>query len=167
MFADIIVDDREERPFMLVDVKPTVASRESLAEFVRRLEHSSVWISFGLVVDLEDIRLLKRRQGAFTPEVNLKTKEILSRYDPDFAGRISRHGSIQIFQDYVQALVEGWLRDLAYHWNSKVPPGTDTLSETGLLEQISGGFTRSGEVASGGYSLSQPGQRENRIEATG
>jgi hypothetical protein len=38
MFADVVVEDRDERPFMLVDVKASVASLEVLQEFIDQLD---------------------------------------------------------------------------------------------------------------------------------
>jgi hypothetical protein len=156
MFADIVVDDRDERPIALVDVKPSLTSPETLQEWIRQLDHSHSSILFGIFVDLEDIYLLKREvaTGTFASVAHLKTRDVLSHYAPEFAGKGSRYLSIQIFQDYVTTLVEGWLRDLAYHWKTESPPGTDALSGTEFLERIEDGMTRRTEVANHGHPLS-------------
>jgi hypothetical protein len=155
MFADIIVDDREDRPFMLVEVKASVASSEILQEFIEQLDRSDSSILFGMFVDLEDIHFLKRDspRGTFTVRVHLKTKETLRRYAPEFAGKDQRYGGFQFVHDYVVTLVEGWLRDLASHWKTENPPGADVFSGTGLLEKIKGGTTRTSEVVIDGGLL--------------
>jgi hypothetical protein len=156
MFADVIVDDREDRPFMLVEVKALVDSSEVLREFVEQLNHADSSISFGMLVDLENIYLLKRdsSQGTFVNLVRLKTKEVLRHYAPDFAGTESRYVSSSIFHDYFETLVEGWLRDLAYHWKSTHPPGAEALAATGLIQRIENGMTRRTEAVAGGSPLS-------------
>jgi hypothetical protein len=148
MVADIIVEDRDERPIALVEVKPRVASREELQDWTHQLDHSHPSILFGMFVDLEDIHLLRRdvREGTFVSIANLRTREILKHYAPEFAGKDTRYGSIQIFQDLLETLVTAWLRDLAYHWKSESPPGTEDLSSTGLIEMIEGGFARREEL---------------------
>jgi hypothetical protein len=156
MFADIVVDDGSDRPVALVEVSASVATRGEFLEFLQRLlEFPDPSLSFGLFVDLEDIRVLRRDiQNPSIPVVELKTQEVLKHYAPEFAGKASRYVSSPIFQDYLATLVEGWLRDLAYHWKSGDPPGSGALAETGLLERIENGMTRRTEVAAGGYPLS-------------
>jgi hypothetical protein len=152
MFADVIVDDREDRPFMLVEVKALVDSSEIIRDFIDQLNRSDASISFGTLVDLENINLLKRDspQETFINLVSLKTKEILRHYAPDFAGTESQYVNSSIFHDYFETLVEGWLRDLAYRWKSTNPPGAEALSATGLIERIENGMTRRTEVVAGG-----------------
>ena len=148
MFADIIIEDRSDRPVALVDVKASVVSPEILQEHISQLNHSHPSILFGILVDLENIYVLKRDvgTGTFAPLVNLSAKEILQHYSPEFAGKDSRYGSIQTFHDLLETLVTAWLRDLAYHWKSEHPPGTEEFSSTGLLELIEGGFARRNEL---------------------
>jgi hypothetical protein len=46
------------------------------------------------------------------------------------------------FESYLLTLVEAWLRDLAYHWKSEDPPGSEELGRAGLLEKLEGGTTQ-------------------------
>jgi hypothetical protein len=157
MSDDIIVEDREGRPIALVEVKASVTSREALQECLQRfLDVPDPSISFGLLVDLENIHLLKRdtQKETFVPVAELNTKDVLGYYAPEFAGNDSRYVGSPMFLDYVETLVEGWLRDLAYHWKSASPPGAEALAGTGLLERIKEGMTRRTEEAAGGHSLS-------------
>ena len=158
MFADVIVDDGEDRPFMLVEVKASVDSSETLQEFIDQLNRSDASISFGMLVDLENIHLFKRdsTQGTVAKLARQAPKrgEVLRHYDSDFAGKDSRYTTSSIFRDYFTTLVEGWLRDLAYHWKTAKPPGAEALSTTGLIERIKNGMTRRIEVVAGGSPLS-------------
>jgi hypothetical protein len=156
MFADVIVDDRNGRPIALVEIMAAVTSREELQEFTRQLsEIQDPSVTFGFIVDLENIYLLKRdnQKETFVLIAELNTREILGHYAPEFAGKDSRYVSSPIFHDYVETLVEGWLRDLAYHWKSADPPGAEVLAETGILERIDNGMTRRTESAAGVHSL--------------
>ena len=75
-FTDVIVDDGEDRSFMLVDVKASIDSAETLQEFVDHLNRSDASVSFGMLVDLENIHLLKRdsTQGTVANLVKHKTR---------------------------------------------------------------------------------------------
>jgi hypothetical protein len=155
MFADVIVDDRQGRPIALVEVRASVTSREGLQEYLQRfLDIPDPSISFGLLVDLENMYLLKRdtQKETFVPVVELNTKDILGYYAPEFAGKDSRYVRSPMFHDYFETLVEGWLRDLAYHWKSASPPGAEALAGTSLLERIKEGMTRRSEGEAGGHS---------------
>jgi len=44
-----------------------------------------------------------------------------------------------VFESYLLTLVEAWLRDLAYHWKSEDPPGSEELGKAGLIEKLEGG----------------------------
>ena len=58
----------------------------------------------------------------------LKLSDMLEYYDPEF-------GKKRIFHDYLTSLVDAWLRDLVYHWNSETPPGAQSLATIGLLSR--------------------------------
>ena len=156
MFADIIVDDRNGKPVAIVEMRITTIPRDDLDEDPRPLaETLDPSITYSFVVDLATIHLFKRNANdeTFVPIVELNTKEVLGHYAPEFAGTESRYVNTPIFQDFVETLVEGWLRDLAYHWKSVDPPGSKALEHTGLLERIADGMTRTTERAAGGPSL--------------
>ena len=78
---------------------------------------------------------LKRAHGLGEPIVQLDTRQVLQHYDTDFPRR-------RVFEFYLLTLVEAWLRDLAYHWKSENPPGSEELGRTGLLEKLEGGTTQ-------------------------
>jgi len=70
---------------------------------------------------------------------------VLRHYEAEF-------GTKRIFELYLTALVEAWLRDLAYHWKSEKPPASEQLAAIGLLQQLAGGTTQL-EVALNGDTV--------------
>jgi len=140
---DIIAEDRDGNPILIVEVRVTDASQANFVEFLHRFVKAAPTFEFAIFVDLEQIVVMKSDlANTQSPLVTLKTLDVLRFYDPDFAGTNSKYGSIGIFRDYVKTLVEAWLRDLAYHWKSQTPPGVEELAGTGLLELLEGGMTR-------------------------
>ncbi len=91
-------------------------------------------VRFLLAIDPVSIRLYEWNGHEHIGLVELNTTEVLQRYEPEFGHR-------RIFKRYFVTIVEGWLRDLAYHWKSKDPPGAEDLRRVGLLEQLEGGTT--------------------------
>jgi hypothetical protein len=140
MKADLIVVDRDWRTFGLVEVMAKVAGAEQIEHWRHRLDQSRPSIVFGILVDPETIRLFKREQGTFAPVAELKARQVFGHYTPEFAPIKTRLGDIPLSRDYIRGLAGGWLRDLANHWKSANPPGTEDLSGTGFLERVQGGF---------------------------
>jgi hypothetical protein len=144
MIADIIAEDRNGNPILIAQVKLSVGSFADTEAFVSQFVRLAPPLAFGMFVDLEDMLLFSRESASpEAPVASLKTMEILRHYDPEFAGKESVYGSKMIFRGLVGTLVEAWLRDLAYHWKSEVPPGSDEISRIGLLDHLEGGMTRS------------------------
>jgi len=144
---DIIAEDRGGNPILMVEIKVAVAPPEDLQKdfqtFLSRFLEVIPPLDFAMFVDLEQIAVMKSDvANPQSPLVTLRTLDVLQFYDPDFAGKNSKYGSIGIFRDYFATLVEAWLRDLAYHWKSQTPPGAEELTGTGLLELLEGGMTR-------------------------
>jgi hypothetical protein len=132
---DAAVVDRENHAVALVQVKAhpvdrwaTVLPRQ-LAQFAER-------IAFVLTIDPNRIQLYRPGEESLgEPIVQLDTRQVLQHYDPEFAGK-------RVFGLYLLTLVEAWLRDLAYHWKSENPPGSEELGRAGLLEKLEGGTTQ-------------------------
>ena len=83
-----------------------------------------------MFVDLDEIVILERRDGDLRSSSDApSTSEILKLYAPEFAGRDMPRGSPQTFRNYFTTLVEAWLRDYAFHWKSKEPPGSEDLTK--------------------------------------
>ena len=133
---DAAVVDGENRTIALIQVKAhpverwaTVLPRQRLAKFAERVD-------FVLTIDPNRIQLYRPAgESLGEPIVQLDTRQVLQHYDPEFPGK-------RVFESYLLTLVEAWLRDLAYHWKSEDPPGSEELGRAGLLEKLEGGTTQ-------------------------
>ncbi|NEQ24077.1 MAG: type I restriction enzyme HsdR N-terminal domain-containing protein [Microcoleus sp. SIO2G3] len=140
--ADIVAQGRDGRMVLIVEVKATeLKSREAKQETVSQLKSylqvANINIPFAMLVDLEDIEIFQGDNSSLSPKLiaSLKTMDVLCHYDTEF-------GTKRIFELYLTALVEAWLRDLAYHWKSEKPPASEQLAAIGLLQQLEGGTTQ-------------------------
>lgn len=151
MIADIIAKDRTESDVLVVEVKASDLSEDSIAAILQSqiLEYvraTTPTIPFSMIVCLNVIRITEHASdGSPLASRTLETGKILGFYDTKF-------GEKRIFHDYLEALTDAWLSDLAYHWKSDFPPGSAALDELGLLEKLKGGRTLN-EVELAGDSL--------------
>jgi hypothetical protein len=120
---DIIVD----RPagLLLVDVKRSINERD-LEYFVDQLDQyvdatHRQKPAFSLLVDLAKMRFYRGTDSS-APLATLHTPEILSRYDAKF-------GHDPIYEDYLAALVQSWLNDLALTAVEEFPREAQTLPQ--------------------------------------
>jgi hypothetical protein len=132
---DAAVVDRENHTVALVEVKAHPVERwatilpRQLAKFAER-------VAFVLTIDPNCIQLYRSEgESLGEPIVRLDTRQVLQHYDPEFPRE-------RVFESYLLTLVEAWLRDLAYHWKSEDPPGSEELRKAGLLEKLEGGTTQ-------------------------
>ncbi len=132
---DAAVVDRENHTVALVEVKAHPVERwatilpRQLAKFAER-------VAFVLTIDPNCIQLYRSGgESLGEPIVRLDTRQVLQHYDPEFPRE-------RVFESYLLTLVEAWLRDLAYHWKSEDPPGSEELGKAGLLEKLEGGTTQ-------------------------
>ncbi len=142
---DIIAENKKGEPVLLIEVK---------AENINNIEKARDWliahsqsyqqkikeiIPFIMLVDYENIEIFKLNQNqSFAPILTLKTAPILSYYEPTYEQKT-------IYYHYLVRLIEAWLRDLAYHWKSEIPPALEKITEIGLLKHLDDGTTKSGE----------------------
>jgi len=132
---DAIVVDKEDHTVAFVQVK-THPQGEWAANLSRQLAECSERVAFVLTVDPNHIYLYRPAgENLGDPIVHLDTRLVLQHYDPEFPKK-------RVFEPYLLTLVEAWLRDLAYHWKSENPPGSEELGKSGLLEKIEGGTTQ-------------------------
>ncbi|MBX6313393.1 MAG: hypothetical protein IRY99_10830 [Isosphaeraceae bacterium] len=143
MIADLIALDRDGQPVLLVAVRARVLSPRSIEAIVARLKTAGTGLAFGMVADFEAIRVFDLTAETPTPLLVLKTDDVLRHYDPEFLCPSSASGARPVFHDYFETLVQAWLRDLAYHWKSEAPPGSEALASIGLLQRLEGGATQS------------------------
>jgi hypothetical protein len=144
-YVDLVAVDREGKSVVLVEVKTTPAPERAAAdELIAYLKALPQAVPFAMLVDRDHIRLFRWDGTSLSPASTLRTADVLRRYDPDF-------GKGRIFESYLATLVEGWLRDLAYHWKSERAPAAEELDAIGLLPKLEGGGTRSEVELSGGH----------------
>jgi hypothetical protein len=93
-------------------------------------------IPFAMLVDKINIEFFRwDGQNLSEPILMLDTPDVLSHYEPKFNEK-------SIYDMYLTRLTEGWLRDLASHWNSETPPYNNEMEEIGFLKLIEGGTTK-------------------------
>lgn len=134
---DAAVFDREQLPVALIQVKAKPLGKEWTAFLRSELKRRPFSpAAFLVAVDPVSIYLYRLTDGELSdPVACLDARKIFSHYDPDFAGK-------RIFEQYLLTLGEAWLRDLAYHWKSPIPPGSDELNAAGFLARVEGGTTQ-------------------------
>lgn len=139
--ADIVVQDRDGKAVLLVEVKGAEfkakeAKQKSISQLKSYLQTANTNIPFAMLVDFEDIEIFQGDDANLSkPVISLKTADILSHYEPKFSSK-------RIFWSYLETLVEAWLRDLAYRWKSTTPPGAELLAAIGLLQLLEGATTQ-------------------------
>jgi hypothetical protein len=133
---DVIAQDRHGNSVLIVEVKIDKAGAEAKAQLREYLAATKPSVPFAMLVDDKYIRLFKWNGRNISKElVRLNTPEILSKYDARFQTK-------QIFESYFVALIEAWLRDLAYNWKNERPPGVKQMAATGLVDRLARGTTR-------------------------
>lgn len=134
---DAAVFDREKLPVALIQVKAQPLGKEWAPLLRSELKRTPFPpADFLLAIDPVCIHLYQLTEKELSdPVVQLDTPTVLSHYDPNFTGK-------RIFEFYLLTLVEAWLRDLAYHWKSPNPPGSEELKAAGFLGRVEGGTTQ-------------------------
>lgn len=133
--ADILVFDRNDDPVMLVEIKARTQEssfdREQMTQYLRETVET---IPYAMLVTLNTIQIFSWNGSSFSELFLTSTAEALSFYEPDFSHKT-------IYEYYLTALVESWLRDIAYHWKSETPPLLEELRAIGLAERLHNGNT--------------------------
>lgn len=146
MIADIVAEDVSERDVLPVVVKGLPLREELVSQILKESKEACPSIRFGMYVDPEQIQIAEYEPDGEPKMVcRLNTVETLRHYDREF-------GTKRIYQGYLVALVETWLRDLAFRWKPDPPPAVKQLSTIGLAQILEGGMTRR-EVALGANAL--------------
>ena len=132
--VDVVALDARNEPVLAAEVKAHPFDREQvLLQLANAVRQSEVeWL---MTVDLEQIALYHREGEVVEgPRLTLVTSEVLSAYDVEI-------GHKHVYESYLTALVEAWLRDLAYGWSSQSVPGWEQLRELGLTARLHEGTT--------------------------
>jgi hypothetical protein len=135
MRFDIVAVDEQGWDVLLVDVKAKVHTDRIARAILQSLRDADTPARFGMVADLQRIRIADFDRIGVDFVCVLDTAEMLREYDPEF-------GQKRIFSHYLTTLVDAWLRDVAFHWKSETPPGLDRLKGIGLAQRLEDGDTR-------------------------
>jgi hypothetical protein len=138
VWVDIIAYNNEGEEVLIAEVKALAhAKQEAFSQLKLYSKYLNKVIPFLMLADLSEIDIFPGEStNVAEPLLTLKTVDILSHYDPEFANK-------RIFDPYFETLLEAWLRDLAYHWKSEKPPASDRVEKIGLLQLLADGTTKS------------------------
>lgn len=134
--ADIVALDANDEIVALVEVKALKSIDEEVKEQVAAyLRKAKSFIPYAILVDRQTIQIYQwDGEKLSEPVCQIPTGNVLSFYDPEFEGK-------EVFGYYLERLVEGWLRDIAYHWKSETPPCYEQLAAIGLAQRLRNGTT--------------------------
>lgn len=108
-------------------VEDITAKIENILKF--EYEHNRVIIPYAMTATREEIKIFQWDGETLENVYTFPTHEVLSEYDLEFSKK-------RIFEYYLETLVEGWLRDLAYHWKTENPPKLQELQHIGFVENL-------------------------------
>lgn len=143
---DLIAYDAQDRPVLLVEVKGVPCDERIDEQTLAYMAAVRPSIPFAMLATRESIQLFDGEHEPGRLLCTLSTAEILTPYEAEFREK-------PVYHFYLGILIEGWLRDLAYHWKFQSPPAQNEIAALGLLERLKGGTTRSGVPAHGGDPL--------------
>jgi hypothetical protein len=141
---DLIALDKDENVILVAEVtskadgfKNSDTRKYALLRLIDVLEFATKnTIPFVMLADKENIEFFRwDGQKLSEPILSLNTADVLSRYEPSFEDK-------SIYDRYLVTLIESWLRDLGYNWNSETPPNSKEMQEIGFLQLIQGGMTK-------------------------
>ena len=108
-------------------VEDITAKVEEILKF--EYEHNQVIVPYAMTANREEIKIFqwdgKKLENIYT----FPTHEVLCEYDSEFSNK-------RIFEYYLETLVEGWLRDLAYNWKTDNPPKSQELRQIHFVEKL-------------------------------
>jgi hypothetical protein len=159
--VDFVAYDKAGKPILFGWTRSMHVSPEAIQHLMACLDASRSKIPFAMLADPDQIYLYRKDPDRPAELVwSARSADVLTRYDPDFGLSPMRlwptpkPGSVlglaypeidkvRISAGYLRALIEAWLRDIAYHWMSSAPPAKDEMAAIGLLGRLEGGTTRS------------------------
>jgi hypothetical protein len=127
----IVALDKDDQPVLMIDVRSSYFFALTDINILKMEAYQH--IPFLMFVNSNVIRIFKT--PSFEEILRLDTKETLSFYGE----KITKQ---RIYTSYLMGLIEGWLRDLAYHWKSEIPPHHEEIKKIGLLDYLVDGTTR-------------------------
>jgi hypothetical protein len=140
---DFIALDKEGQIILVAEVKgfpftfqDNKTKEYAILRLIDYLQTAKTLIPFVMLVDVENILIFKwDGKDLSQPIIRLNTPDVLSEYEPEFS-------NTPIYNLYLIGLTEAWLRDLAYHWKSELPPLSNEMATIGLLQLLENGTTQ-------------------------
>jgi len=143
LVPDMIVENHEGLPILLVEVKARKADSRTINQVTNYLRYfqtlflreANLPTLYAMIVDPERIEVFVWDGNQLTgPVFSAEAGPILgyySAYYEDFRARGIR-------RSFLKTLVTAWLHDLDYQWKTKssTVPGANALAEIGLLSQL-------------------------------
>jgi hypothetical protein len=128
---DVLVFDPEGVPVLAVEVKSAHEHGDAVEQRLRE-NAKKLGVRYGLVVDLERARFLDLARPDEPTLLTIPTYEILAAY---------AHGldPAEVSGQYLELLVDTWLRNIMQPLPADPPPGYSQLASMGLAEQLRDG----------------------------
>lgn len=127
----IVALDKDDQPVLMIDVRSSDFFALTDINILKMENYQH--IPFLMFVNSNVIRIFKTPN--FEEILRLDTKETLKFYGEKITQK-------RIYTSYLMGLIEGWLRDIAYHWKSEIPPHQEEIQKIGLLDYLTDGTTR-------------------------
>ena len=136
--ADIVALDANSHPVLYVELRRSEKDREVAQRQLESIlsHYTPVTVPFGMLVDPQNIEIFQWDGQNLYSCLIIPTNEVFSYYDPEVV-------PTEILEPYMGRLVEGWIRDMAYHWKLENPPYFVELKDLGLAQLLQDGTTLS------------------------
>ena len=144
---DLVVLDRDDRPFLIVEVNSRAVTPAVEQDILREIRTEREAIPYGLRIrfamigDPHSLRLYRLEDDGSSLLCSWSTAEVLGFYAPDILDGVGNGTGVH--EGYLTTLIGSWLEDFAYRWKSPSPPGEDQWRTVGLLPLLIDGSTRS------------------------
>jgi hypothetical protein len=126
----IVALDKDDQPVLMIDVRSSDFFALTDINILKMENYQH--IPYLMFVNSNVIRIFKT--PSFEEILRLNTKETLTFY----ATEINKK---RVSTSFIMTLIQAWLRDLAYHWKSEIPPHQEEIQKIGLLDYLIDGIT--------------------------
>ena len=141
--ADLIALDKNGRVILVADIRGSRVIKRTLPRFTSYLKATHTTVPFAMLVDPDTIQIIQWDGVNWSDVIcSLKTMDVVKHYIRDFDEYMRDYENKWITGGYLSPLLQSWLDDLAFHWNSIKPPATKELAAIGLLQWLADGSTK-------------------------
>lgn len=132
--SDITAWDKNDQKLLVSKVRARDIQEDIVSKIKEIVtgekEQNQVIVPYAMIATPKIIQIFTWNGEKLENNYNFSTSEVMSIYDQEFSDK-------RISESYLEALVEGWLRDLAYNWKSETPPKLEELTQIGLVPMLS------------------------------